>query len=102
MWIENDNGPRRLTSDEDWREWQANYFAASLLMPREHLTREFEERFRCASLETPDGMNVREYAFEAATTNITPHYVCDESLSSLFGVSGQAMAIRLMQTGLVV
>lgn len=101
MWVENDNGPRRLTTDEDWREWQANYFAACLLMPREHLTREFEERFECASLETPDGMNVREYALETATTNITPFYVCDKNLSSLFAVSGQAMAIRLIQIGLV-
>lgn len=101
-WIENAKGPRRLTTDEDWREWQANYFAASLLMPREHLMREFEDRFGSEWLEAPDDMNLREYAWEVATTNVTPEYVCDETLSSLYAVSGQAMAIRLMQIGLVI
>jgi len=101
-WVNNATGPRRLTTDEDWREWQANFFAACLLMPAKALKKEFEERFGCNSLNTPSDMNPRQYALEVATTIVTPNYICDESLCSLYGVSAQAMAIRLLQLSLVV
>ncbi len=101
-WLGCDSGPRRLVTPEDWREWQANYFASALLMPRTPLIAEFEERFGVEQLQHPDDMSIREYAFDAATTLITPEFICDDSLCSLFDVSAQAMSIRLMQLELVV
>ena len=101
-WVNDGSGPRRLTSDEDWREWQSNYFAACLLMPAKALKKEFQERFGCCYLATPSDMNLRQYAFEVATTIVTPQYVCEKSLCSLFDISAQAMAIRLLQLNLVV
>jgi HTH-type transcriptional regulator, competence development regulator len=100
-WVKSDKGPRRLETDEDWREWQANYFAACLLMPRWAVEKEFSERFGECSLVTPLDLKPREYALETATTIITPDFVCNEGLSDLFGVSAQAMAIRLLDLGLV-
>ncbi len=100
-WVKDDRGPRRLHTNEDWREWQANYFAACLLMPRKAIVKEFKERFEADCMVTPKGMNRRQYSLEVATTEISESYVFDASLSQLYQVSAQAMAIRLLQLGLV-
>jgi len=101
-WVNDTSGPRRLSTDEDWREWQAGYFAAFLLMPPIAIRKEFRDRFERDYLETPCDMNKRQYALEVATTLITPNYVCDRPLCSIFDVSAQAMAIRLLQLGIVI
>lgn len=100
-WVRDTSGPRRLSTNEDWREWQANRFAAAILVPAWAIAKELEERFEVASLAVPDDMNERQYAFEVATTRVSASYVFDKSLCELFQVSGQAMAIRLLQLGLV-
>ena len=101
-WVNNNAGPKKLVTNEDWREWQANYFASALLMPKQPLIVEFKDRFDSDFLVTPDDMNIKEYAFEVATTVLTPKYICEQSLSTLFAVSAQAMAIRLMELKLVI
>ena len=100
-WVKDTQGPKKLSSDEDWREWQANYFAACILMPSNAVSSEFYDRFETKFLESPKEMNSKQYALEVATTLITPNYVCNKSLCDAFAVSAQAMAIRLLQLKLV-
>jgi Zn-dependent peptidase ImmA (M78 family)/transcriptional regulator with XRE-family HTH domain len=90
-----------LMHNEDWREWQANTFAAALLMPDWAVRRRFEgifgEEFRVAESET----NVREFALETASSNGVSNDPDGKTLAEAFAVSRQAMAIRLMDLGLV-
>lgn len=39
------NSRRKLTKDEDWIEWQADYLSAALLMPKATFTRVVNKRF---------------------------------------------------------
>lgn len=100
-WVNNQKGPRKLESDEDWREWQANHFAACILMPPEALAREFHRYFGSKAVICEAGANARETAFRAATEIVTPTGVFAKPLHHLFNVSAQAMSIRLLDLGLV-
>lgn len=99
-WIEKPNKPKQLFSLEDWREWQANYFAACLLMPEWSVRAEFKRRFGNEEIVVSDE-NIKQVAYQAAQETLCPTGVYKHSLNKLYEVSAQAMAIRLMGLGLV-
>lgn len=71
------NRDMQSSAGENWREIEANYFAASLLMPTEDVLTSFE---KWKNLEEDD---------------------CLQKMASRYGVSLQAMSIRLGKLGLV-
>jgi Zn-dependent peptidase ImmA (M78 family)/transcriptional regulator with XRE-family HTH domain len=93
--------PRQLTTDEDWREWQANTFASALLMPEWAVRAEFQRRMGATSTPVEVPANLREAALQLADQRVFGDKVYDQSLSGLFAVSHQAMAIRLLQLNLI-
>lgn len=93
--------PRLLSTDEDWREWQANAFASALLMPEWAVTKEFQRRVDTPRVVFSPDQNIRERALDIAGETIFENAIFEKSLSELFEVSRQAMAIRLLELGLV-
>jgi Zn-dependent peptidase ImmA (M78 family) len=100
-WARKATRARGLTSNEDWREWQANTFASSLLMPDWAVIAEFRSRIGAEKTLVQSPMNIREVALEIASERISKSGVYNESLADLFAVSRQAMAIRILQLDLV-
>jgi len=100
-WSNNAAGPRVLTTDEDWREWQANVYSSALLMPEWAVTVEFRLRFAADAMVIGESENPREVALGAAGEKIFASDIYDQSLADLFAVSRQSMAIRLIELGLV-
>ncbi|MCG8408279.1 MAG: helix-turn-helix domain-containing protein [Phycisphaerales bacterium] len=100
-WYEQTNGQKKLSSREEWREWQANTFAAELLMPDKSVMDAFEELFEVSQLIAEYG-NLRQFADEVARTIATDNLGEETSLVDRFDVNPQAMAIRLMNLDLVV
>jgi transcriptional regulator with XRE-family HTH domain/Zn-dependent peptidase ImmA (M78 family) len=89
--------PRRLTTNEDWREWQANTFASTLLMPDWAVRNEFRNRTGVEMIPVESSLSLREVALELADERVFGEDVFEKSLAELFVVSRQAMAIRLLQ-----
>jgi transcriptional regulator with XRE-family HTH domain len=87
---------KSLSTNEDWREFQANTFSAAILMPSEVVQREFHSRFGEYSYAVPESelMDACMTFAELADASV--------SLASLFDVNPQAMAIRLQTLGLVI
>jgi transcriptional regulator with XRE-family HTH domain len=100
-WASGKSGPRGLSTNEDWREWQANTFAAALLMPSWAVVREFKLRTGAEEFGVLRPNNARESALELASQRVFQSTICEQSLAELFEVSRQAMAIRLLQLQLV-
>jgi Zn-dependent peptidase ImmA (M78 family) len=100
-WSNNAAGPRVLMTDEDWREWQANVYSSALLMPAWAVTAEFKRRFGAEAMLVGESGNPREVALLAAGERVFASDIYDQSLADLFAVSRQAMAIRLIELGLV-
>jgi len=100
-WARRSGGSRQLTTDEDWREWQANTFASELLMPDWAVRAEFRERVGLDKLLLTNGTNLRESALAVAGARQFDLRFFEETLATLFAVSRQAMAIRLLQLRLV-
>jgi len=100
--------------DEDYldREWQANFFASSLLMPREPFIKAFYERYpesiyrdaerllvKCAS----DKKYCRKIQFKRQ--ELSADTILDEvfeGLAKQFAVSPRAAVIRLKHLGLLI
>jgi|GEM_PF-1191859 len=101
-WSEADSLPRRMSTHEDWREWQAQTFAACVLMPDWAVRKEFYDRISAPEIRCGANQNPRALAFEVATKNTFGTRMFDKSLNRLFKVSGQAMAIRLLSLALIV
>jgi transcriptional regulator with XRE-family HTH domain len=93
--------PGTLVTSEDWREWQANTFASCILMPEWAVRREFCKRIAAEYIGVSSCRNVREEALQIAGELLFDDVFHDTSLADLFGVSRQAMAIRLLDLGLV-
>jgi len=93
--------PRRLTTNEDWREWQANTFASALLMPEWAVRAEFLRRVGNETTAVKATTSLREAALQIADERAFGASVYDQSLAGLFAVSHQAMAIRLLQLNLL-
>jgi Zn-dependent peptidase ImmA (M78 family) len=100
-WVNKHTGPRGLSTDEDWREWQANVFSSALLMPEWAVEAEFRQRLGSEAMVVDRCANSRDAALQVASQEVFESDVYDQSLAELFGVSRQAMAIRLLELGLV-
>lgn len=99
-WAMSEKGPG-LRTDEDWREWQANVFASSLLMPAWSLQREFRLRIGTEFVVVEHTTQLREVALQIAGDVFGGDIVHANSLADLFDVSRQAMAIRLLELRLI-
>jgi transcriptional regulator with XRE-family HTH domain/Zn-dependent peptidase ImmA (M78 family) len=99
-WVKTDKS-RGLNTPEDWREWQANTFASAILMPGWAVTDFFTNRFEAECICFPAGENAREAALAVASEVVSGLKIYAQSISQVFGVSRQAMAIRLLELGLV-
>ena len=91
----------RLTTNEHWREWQANRFASCILMPEWAVETAFRKRIDADYVGVQPHQNVREEALQIASEILFGDVLHETSLADLFGVSRQAMAIRLLDLGLV-
>jgi len=91
----------QLRTNEDWREWQANTFASCLLMPEWCVSQKFRDRVALDFVSVTSDSNAKQGALEIAGELVFGETVYDVSLADLFNVSRQAMAIRLLQLGLV-
>ena len=91
---------RRLLTQEDWREWQANTFAAALLMPDWAVSREFEARTGEKNLMVQKE-SAKQFALQIAGQMAFRDVVYEQSMADKFAVSRQAMAIRLLDLELV-
>jgi Zn-dependent peptidase ImmA (M78 family)/transcriptional regulator with XRE-family HTH domain len=92
---------RRFETNEDWQEWQAQYFASELLMPHWSIREEFSKRFASESGVASDEVSMRKLADQLAGEMMSSSEAWMEPLDDLFDVSRQAMAIRLLELGLV-
>lgn len=99
-WYERARGRRKLSSREDWREWQANTFAAELLMPVEAVRGAVKELFDATAVDVEGSPS--ESADRVARAVVTDNLGASTSLVDRFDVNPQAMAIRLLDLGLVV
>lgn len=97
--IENDRVFSRLkgktATDEDWLEWQADYMASAILMPK--------RPFLAASYSLLKAYNSRKnYIYlDEQPCNISMYMSVVDHLASLFNVSKRAAQIRLAKFGLV-
>lgn len=91
---------RLLHTHEDWREWQANQFAASILMPRWAVRAEFVSRVKSESIAVEPRM-LRPSALQLADQRLFGSEFYERSLAEMFAVSHQAMAVRLLELNLV-
>jgi transcriptional regulator with XRE-family HTH domain len=98
-WVQNGTS-RRLLTQEDWREWQANTFAAALLMPDWAVSREFEARTGEKNLMVQKE-SAKQFALQIAGQMAFRDVVYEQSMADKFAVSRQAMAIRLLDLELV-
>jgi transcriptional regulator with XRE-family HTH domain len=91
----------RLTTNEQWREWQCNRFASCVLMPEWAVQKEFRKRIDADYLGVSSHQNVREEALQIAGEVFFGETFYESSLADFFDVSRQAMAIRLLDLELV-
>ncbi len=91
------NGERkmgnRLSSDNDWLEFQANCLGAALLMPQEPFKRAFKE-------ECLDNHIGSDYIISGKDP--MAEYLIERSLMNVFKVSKKSAHIRLKELGLLV
>lgn len=100
-WYERKHHKRTLSTNEDWREWQANQFAAELLMPEDAVREAVTQFFGSAVLAAPDA-DPRAFADEVVRMACQDEFGNVMSLSDRFDVNAQPMAIRLLSLGIVV
>lgn len=84
-------------------EWQANYFAAALLLNEDVLQRAFRDRFGENPLVLRDAKGARAPSLRALSRMVaSKEFNGGGSLCGLFGLSKEAMAIALERRGYVV
>ena len=82
-------GKRPLVTDDDWMEWQADYMASALLMPKKAFTKLVKEEFKSVGIH--DGYYQMGTDFEKDSWAIVLGY----GLADIFEVSVTAAKIRL-------
>lgn len=92
---------RKLLTNEDWQEWQAQYFASEILMPHWSVRAEFERRLGAPVAAVPTDHSREEWADEIAGAGFSRNGVEAKALFELYDVSRQAMAIRLCELDLL-
>lgn len=100
QWVSAPNKPRMLRTNDDWREWQSDYFAACILMPEWSVRKEFQKRTGVKEVIVEESA-LRRTADQIARDEICPNGVFEKTLYQLYDVSVRAMAIRLMVLQLV-
>lgn len=100
-WFERKRKQRKLSTNEDWREWQANAFGGALLMPAASVRTAFTQLVGRPTVQVEEKSMVGEIADEMARTSFEDEFGETTSLIERFDVNPQAMAIRLMALGLV-
>ena len=88
-------GRKRLVTDEDWIEWQADYMASALLMPKNAFSKVVREKFNSSGMES--GYYQIGTDFEKDLWVEVMAY----ELADLFEVSVAAARIRLKNLGFV-
>ena len=96
-WYQKKRKQKRLTTFEEWREWQANRFAGAILMPAP-LVRELVAEISTDDLAPATSASHRADQIARATVDSCGGIV---PLHAVFEVNPQAMAIRLMTLKLV-
>lgn len=89
------NNIRELITDNDWMEWQADYMASALLMPKSIFIDVVRKRFNSIGIES---------GYYRMGTNLKTDLLIDSlsyELSSLFDVSIMAVKIRLKNLNLI-
>jgi len=91
----------RTGSRKDPMEWQADYFAGQLLMPKEMVFGAWEARYGSlepyVAVDEIDDLSARWSLAEDRTPTVS----AARELAEEFGVSGQAMQIRLLGLRLI-
>lgn len=77
-------------------EWQADYFASSLILPKNNLLNEF---FKLLELEDIKNKGYGALYVDAQQCNINNYYKVTNRLREKFSVSRKAIAIRLKNLG---
>ncbi|QJB41712.1 ImmA/IrrE family metallo-endopeptidase [Chitinophaga oryzae] len=91
------NGPRKLHTDYDWMEWQANYLASSLLMPPNLI------KASLIKIQAKNGISKQGIIFlDIQYGNIKDYNNIIIGLSDLLAVSKQAIEFRLRDLGLII
>lgn len=93
--ISNENG--RLVTDADWMEWQANCYAACLLMPEEFV------RFKILEIKKREGIPINRAGLflDDQRCNINDCRMIMNELAMYFGVSKSSVEYRLDALGLI-
>ncbi|MFA9423470.1 MAG: ImmA/IrrE family metallo-endopeptidase [Sedimentibacter sp.] len=86
--IEN-TGRKKLVSDDDWIEWQADYMASALLMPKAVFTRIARDKFKSAGIEECYYVIGRDFEKDIWVDDLS------YEIAELFDVSVTAARIRL-------
>ncbi len=100
-WFDQKRKKRQLSTSEDWREWQANAFAAAILMPAASVHTAYEQFAAMNAFDSEDFASVEEFADVIARASFENEFGHTTSLTETFDVNPQAMAIRLISLGLV-
>lgn len=82
-------GRKHFASDDDWMEWQADYMASALLMPKRAFTKTVREKFNSAG--------IKKSCYELGTNTDKDLWseVLPYELADIFDVSVTAAKIRL-------
>lgn len=86
---------RKLSSDEDWIEWQADYLSSTLLMPKVIFTKITNEKFVYKNI----AKGYYEYGYDE-NLDLWIDILVSE-LADIFDVSYTAVKIRLKNLGLI-
>jgi len=89
-------GKKRLVTDDDWIEWQANCMASALLMPRKAFTKAVKGKFK--------SVGIRDGYYLMGTDSVMDWWVdgLAYDLADIFEVSVTAAKIRLKNLGLII
>jgi Zn-dependent peptidase ImmA (M78 family) len=95
--VDNNFRGRECITDVDWMEWQANRFAAALLMPRRTLKRALDKAQKAAGL---GGYRGRIYVSNAAY-HLKDFDITIEEMARIYGVSKTNIEYRLKSYGYI-
>ncbi len=88
-------GRKQLNTDEDWIEWQADYMASVLLMPKNAFATAARDKFRYNKIGKDFYQMGTDFEMDLRTEVIT------YELADLFQVSVTAAKIRLINLGFI-
>lgn len=101
LWFERKRSRRKLFTNEDWREWQANTFSSAVLMPADCVRASFVTITDTDQLILDSESQVEETADQLARMSFVDDFGQETTLIEQFDVNPHAMAIRLISLGLI-